>query len=162
MKYTVSIEIALPREQVLRLLEDPEHRAKWLEGLVLHEPLRGEDGQVGTESRVVFRTGKQTMECTETITRREPEDMRNVPSDRVVHYEREIVGNGMWSAARERLTESGPEGTLWASENEYRFTGPMRFVAPLLRGVFTKQSRKVMRDFKAFAEQGTDVRDAKG
>ena len=54
MKYTVSIEIALPRERVVQLLEDPVHRPKWLRGLVLHEPLRGVDGQVGTESRIVF------------------------------------------------------------------------------------------------------------
>ncbi|WP_454295310.1 SRPBCC family protein [Salana multivorans] len=160
MRYTVSIEIALPRERVIQLLEDPTHRPKWLRGLVSHEPVRGEDGQVGTESRVVFRSGQQTMECTETITRREPADLRRVPTDRVVHFEREITADGMWNAAREQLTEVGPESTLWVSENEYRFTGPMRLAAPFMRGVFIKQSRQHMQDFKAFTEQGTDVREA--
>ena len=102
------------------------------------------------------------MECTETITRREPANLHEVPSDRVVHFEREIVADGMWSAARERLTESGPESTLWVSENEYRFTGPMRWAAPFMRGAFIKQSRQHMQDFKAFAEHGTDVREANG
>lgn len=161
MRFTVSIEIALPRERVLQLLEGPAHRPKWLRGLVSHEPVHGADGQVGTESRVVFRSGQQTMECTETITRREPANLHEVPSDRVVHFEREIVADGMWSAARERLTESGPESTLWVSENEYRFTGPMRWAAPFMRGAFIKQSRQHMQDFKAFAEHGTDVREAK-
>ena len=67
----------------------------------------------------------------------------------------------MWNAVREELTESGPETTLWASESDYRFSGlPMRLVAPVMRGAFRKQSLQHMQDFKAFAEQGTDVREA--
>jgi hypothetical protein len=102
------------------------------------------------------------MEATETVTRREPADLAAIPPDGVVHYEREIVAEGMWSAARERLTAAGPGTTLWASENEYRFSGVMRLVAPLMRGVFRKQSLRHMQDFKAFAEHGTDVRDTEG
>ncbi|MGD9527253.1 SRPBCC family protein [Pseudonocardia sp.] len=163
MKYTVSIEIALPRETVVQLLADSEHLPKWLRGLVLHEPLSGMHGQVGTESRVVMQMGQQKMECTETITRREPADPHGIPRDSVVHFDREIVAEGMWSAVRDRLTEAGPETTLWASENEYRFSGlPMRLVGPVMRGAFRKQSQQHMQDFKAFAEQGTDVREAKG
>jgi hypothetical protein len=162
MKLTVSIEIALPRERVVQLLADPAHIPKWLRGLVLHEPLNGMHGQVGTESRVVMRMGRQTMELKETITRLEPADLHGIPRDSVVHFEREIVAKGMWSAARERLTEAGPETTLWASENEYRFSGlPMRLVAPFMRSAFRKQLQQHMQDFKAFAEQGTDVREAK-
>jgi hypothetical protein len=163
MKYTVSIEIALPREQVVQMLADPAHLPKWLRGLVLHEPLNGMHGHVGTESRVVMQMGRQKMELTETITRREPVDLHGIPSDAAVHYDREIVAEGVWSAARERFTEVGPEATLWASENEYRFSGvPMRLVGPFVRGALRKQSRRLMQDFKAFAEQGTDVRGATG
>ncbi len=162
MKYTVSIEIALTRERVAQLLADPAHVPKWLRGLVLHEPVSGEHGQVGTESRVVMRMGQQEMELTETITRREPANLHGIPRESVVHFEREIVAEGMWSAARERLTEAGPETTLWESENEYRFSLPMRLVAPFMRGAFRKQSLQHMQDFKAFAEQGTDVRGAEG
>jgi hypothetical protein len=69
----------------------------------------------------------------------------------------------MWSAVRDRLTEVGLETTLWVSENEYRFSGlPMRVVGLFMRGAFRKQSQQHMQDFKAFAEQGTDVREAKG
>ena len=38
----------------------------------------------------------------------------------------------------------------------------MRLVGLLMPGAFRKQSRQHMQDFKAFAEQGTDVREAKG
>lgn len=162
MNYTVSIEIALPRERVVQLLADSAHVPKWVRGVVLHEPLNGPHGQVGTRSRVVMRTGQQEMEAIETITRREPPDLHGIPKDSVVHFEREIVAEGMWNGARERFTETGPETTLWVSENEYRFSGLlMRLLAPFMRGVFRKQSQQHMRDFKAFAEQGTDVREAK-
>ena len=46
------------------------------------------------------------MELAETITRRDPTDLREIPRDSVVHFGREIVAEGMWSAARERLTRS--------------------------------------------------------
>jgi hypothetical protein len=159
MRYTVSTEIARPREEVAQLLADPAQLPKWLRGLVLHEPVSGTHGQLGTTSRVVLRMGQREMECTETVTRREPASLHGIPADSVVHFEREIVAEGMWSAARERLTESGPGTTHWESENEYRFDAvAMRLAGPLLRGAFRRQSRRHMRDFKAFAEQGTDVR----
>jgi hypothetical protein len=161
MKYTVSIEIAVPRERVAQLLADPAHMPMWLRGLVLHEPVSGTHGQVGTESRVVMQMGTQTMEATETITRREPANLHGIPRDSVVHFDREIVAKGMWSTARERLTEVGPETTLWESENEHRFSSvPMRLVGLVVPGAFRKQTRRHMQDFKAFAERGTDVRGA--
>lgn len=163
MKYTVSIEIALPRARVAQLLADPAHLPKWLRGMVLHEPISGAHGQVGTRSRVVLQTGKQTMECTETITRREPVDLEAIPQGSVVHFEREIVADGMWSAVRERLTEAGPQTTLWQSESEYRFSGMlMRLVGFMMPGAFRKQSLRHMEDFKAFAEHGQDVRENEG
>ncbi|MFD6138908.1 SRPBCC family protein [Promicromonospora sp. NPDC060271] len=97
----------------------------------------------------------------EAIARWQPADLHGIPRDSVVHLEREIVAKGMWNAARERFTETGPQTTLWVSENEYRFSGLLRLLAPFMRGVFRKQSQQHMQDFKAFAEQGTDVREAK-
>lgn len=161
MEYAVSIELAVPRERAVRLLADPALLPQWLRGLVLHEPLNGPHGQVGTASRVVLRRGRQTMEGTETITRREPATLEGLPSDAVVQFDREIVAEGMWSAVRDRLTEAGPGTTLWVSENEYRFSGrAMRLAAPLMRGAFRRASRQHMEDFAAFAERGADVRDA--
>ncbi|MFB9475032.1 SRPBCC family protein [Nonomuraea salmonea] len=162
VKYTNSIEIALPRERVAQLLADPAHAPKWLRGLVLHEPLNGVHGQLGTKSRVVMQSGQRQMECVETITRREPADLHEIPEGIVVHFDREIVGGGMWSVVRDRLTEAGPETTLWESESEYRFSGLlMRLMGLVMPGAFHKQSQQHMQDFKEFAEQGKDVRDGK-
>jgi hypothetical protein len=130
--------------------------------MVQHEPLSGVHGQVGTISRVVMQTGQQKFEGTETITRREPADLHRIPKGSVVHFEREIIGEGMWSVVRDRLTEASPDTTLWVSESEYRFSSLlMRLVGILMPGAFRKQSQQHMQDFKAFAEQGKDVREAK-
>jgi hypothetical protein len=162
MKYTNSIEIALPRQRVAQLLADPIHISKWLRDVVLHEPLTGIHGQLGTTSRVVMQSGQRTIECTETITRREPVDLHDIPDGVVVHFDREIVGAGMWSAVRDRLTEPNPGTTLWESESEYRFSSwAMRLLGLLMPGSFHKQSQQHMQDFKAFAEHGKDVRDRK-
>ncbi|UGT59561.1 SRPBCC family protein [Nocardia asteroides] len=163
MKYTNSIEIALPRERVAQLLADPAHIPKWLRGVVLHEPVRGVHGELGTESRVVLRTGNREVECVETITRREPAELRDIPAGAVVRFDREIVGAGMWSAVRDRLTEAGPGTTHWESESEYRFDSRLiRLLGRLLPGSFRKQSQQHMLDFKAFAEEGRDVREGSG
>jgi hypothetical protein len=162
MKYTVSIEIAMPREEVAQLLADPAHLPKWLRGMVVHEPLSGVHGQLGTKSRVVMQTGEQKFEGTEIITRREPADLRGIPKGSVVHFERELVAEGMWSVTRDRLTEAGPDKTLWESESEYQFSSLlMKLVGLLMPGTFRKQSLQHMQDFKVFAEHGTDVREGK-
>lgn len=159
MRYTTSVEIDVPRETVVQLLSEPAHLPKWLRGLVLHEPVNGVHGQLGTTSRVVFQMGKQRMEVTETITRRDPADLHAIPSSVVVHYDREIAGNGLWQAQRDRITEAGPQTTLWESDSEFRFDGLlMRLAGRVMPRSFRKQSRQVMEDFKAFAERGTDVR----
>ena len=158
MQYTTSIEIARPRGQVLALISDPAHAPKWLRGLVVHEPMRGIHGQVGTVSRVVFQMGGQRMEATETITRLEPQDLLAVPSSVVVHYEREIAAAGVWQAQRDRFCAAGPQTTLWESESEFRFDGLlMRLAGMFMPGSFRKQSRQHLFDFKAFAEHGTVV-----
>jgi hypothetical protein len=128
--------------------------------LVLHEPISGAPGEVGTKSRVVLQMGQQRVECIETVTRREPADLRQILKECVVHFDREIVGEGMWSVVRDHLTESSPEKTLWESDSEYRFSGLlMRLAGRLIPGAFRKQSQGHMQDLKAFAEQGKDVRE---
>ncbi len=55
------------------------------------------------------------MKAIETSTRREPAELGSIPTESVVHFDREIVRAGMWNLARERFTEASPENTLWES-----------------------------------------------
>lgn len=160
MKFTNSIEIALPREQVARLLSDPAHFPSWLRGLVSHEPEAGLHGHVGTRSRVVFRSGEREVRLTETITGRSPDDLDAIAPGTEVVFERELETEGMWSRVRDRLTEAGPGATHWQSDSEYRTASRFfRLVMLLTRRGFRQQTQQHLDDFKAFAEQGRDVRD---
>lgn len=162
MRFIDSIEIGLGREETLRLLSDPQYLPQWLRGLVSHEPVSGTHGEVGTVSKVVFRTGSTESEAVETVTAREPADLsrlEELAGEDEVYFERELVAEGMRNITRDRLFEMNPRRTRWESESEYLFDSlPMRLGAPLMRRAFQKQTRRHMQDFKAFAEQGIDVR----
>lgn len=159
MRFIDSIEIGLGREDTLRLLSDPQYLPQWLRGLVSHDPVSGTYGEVGTVSRVVFRTGSTETEAVETVTAREPADLTGLAGEDEVYFEREVVAEGMRNITRDRLFEMNPRRTRWESESEYHFDAlPMRLGAPLMRRMFQKQTRRHMQDFKAFAEQGVDVR----
>ena len=103
MKYTGSIKIDLPRKDVVRLISDADSIPKWLRGLKEHEPLSGSHGEVGTSSRIVFDTGGQEMDATETVVRQEPQDLENLQAAEIVYYDRELQAEGMWSISKDRF-----------------------------------------------------------
>ena len=159
MKFVDSVEIGLPRGEVVALFSDPELLPKWLRGVERLEPVSREYGEKGSVTRFVFRQGGNEMEELQTATVREPEDLTGIAGETDVIFEREQVAEGMRCTTRDRLIELNPRRTRWESENEYRFDDlMMRMAAPLMRSSFQKQTRVRMRDFKAFAEQGIDVR----
>jgi len=99
MKYT-----PCRRQRVAQLLADPAHLPKWLRGLMLHEPLSGIHGELGTKSRVVMQSGQRKIECTETITRREPVDLHGIPKGIVGRVDREEAA----STCRTRMWHARP------------------------------------------------------
>lgn len=150
MKYSVEIDIHLPRDQVIALFDDPDNLYKWQEGLLSFEPLSGEPGQPGAKSRLVFQMGKRRLEMIETIT------VRDLPDEFSGTYD----ASGVHNLVRNRFLELGPNQTRWVSENQFQFRGFMRLVALLFARQFPKQSLKYLQDFKAFAENGTEVKAA--
>lgn len=82
----------------------------------------------------LFPMGRPTFSsAAETITRREPADLRGIPGRSVVHFDREIVGAGMWSVVRDRLAEADPETTLWASDRRTVHVAGPWLLPPLVR-----------------------------
>jgi hypothetical protein len=149
MKYTVETEINLPREEVIRLFDSQKNRRKWQEGLQSFEHLSGEPGQPGAKSRLVFQMGKRRIEMIETITARELPDRFGGTYD----------AKGVHNIVENRFIETGPDTTKWESENEFQFSGFMKLIGFFMAKAFPKQSLKYMHDFKAFAEEGKDVRE---
>ena len=150
MKYTVDIEIDLPRSRVIELFDNTDNLYKWQEGLQSIEPLSGARTEEGSTSKLVFKMGKRDMEMVETITKKAPPEIYNATYD----------AKGVFNVVNNRFIEAGPDKTRWESENEFRFSGFMKVIGFLMKGAFPKQSLKYMKAFKAFAEDGTDVRES--
>lgn len=142
MKYTVDIDIDLPREKVIELFDNPDNMPKWQPELISFQPLSGEPGQKGATSKLIYKMGKREVEMIETITE------RKLPDVFAGTYETQGVLN--INANRfEALSESR---TKWISENEFKFSGFMSIMALFMKGSFKKQTGKYLEQFKAFAE----------
>lgn len=151
MKYTVSVDIDLPRERVIELFDSTENLYKWQRGLQSFTPIEGEPGQPGAKSEMVFQMGKRRFDLVETITRRELPDRFDCAYD----------AKGVHNVVQNRFIEIGPDKTRWEADQEFQFSGFMKLMGFCMPGAFKKQSLKYMQDFKAFAEDGVDVRDGK-
>lgn len=143
MKYTETITIDLPREQVISLFDNPENMEKWMEGLLGYEHLSGEPGTLGSKTSLRFQMGKRQIEMTETIT------ALNWPDSMTSTYETK----GVYNTVISRFRPLSDTQTEYVSEQEFRFDAlPMKLMGWLMPGAFRKQSRKYLQDFKKFAE----------
>lgn len=149
--YTVQIEIDLPRAKVIELFDSTDNLFKWQNGLQSFEHVSGEPGQAGAKSKLVYLNGKQRVELIETVTE------RNLPDEFNGIYEWSSGSNTL----RNRFIEISPTRTKWESTCSYEFRGfVLRMMAFFCPGMFRRQNMKFLRNFKAFAEEGRDVRDA--
>ena len=149
MKYTVAIDVDLPREKVIDLFDNPNNLAKWQKGLLSFEHLSGESGQPGAKSRLIFKFGKGKMEMIETITK------KNLPDE----FDGTYDAPGVFNIVKNRFIVVNQNRTRWECENEFRFTTLMMKVMGLfMKSAFPKQSMAFLLAFKSFAENGTDVR----
>ena len=148
--YTVSIDIELSRDRVLELFDSIENLYKWQKGLQSFEHKSGEPGQPGAISEMVFLNGKHRMVMTETITE------RNLPDEFNGIYE----WKGGMNTLVNRFIVLGPERTRWESTCAYTFSSiPMKLMGLFCRGMFKKQNMLFLEAFKAFCEEGRDIRD---
>jgi hypothetical protein len=149
MKYSISIDLDLPRARVIELFDCTENLYKWQRGLQSFEALDGDPGQPGARSKMVFQMGKRKIEMVETITKRDLPDAFDGTYD----------GQGVHNVVKNRFVELGPDKTRWESDQEFQFKGFMKLIGFFMPGAFKKQSLKYAQDFKAFAEDGVDVRN---
>jgi carbon monoxide dehydrogenase subunit G len=148
MKYTTEIVINLPREEVIKKLDNPENMKHWQRGLVNYEILRGSPGTEGAQMKLIYKMGKRDMVLTETIIK------NNFPEEFHATYDTKGVHN----VQQNYFTEIESGKTKWTSESEFQFAGfGMKMMGFLMPGAFKKQSLKYLTDFKNFAENGTSV-----
>ena len=144
-KYTLEIDIALPRDRVIELFDNPDNMPKWQPELLEFTPTNGTPGQVGAKSNLRYQMGKREVEMTETVTRRELPDV----------FAGTYEAKGVWNEVINRFQEVSPDETKWIIETEFRCTGFMKLIAFLMPGSFKKQSFKCMKRFKSFAENAS-------
>ena len=148
MKYSTEIIIDLPREEVIRKLDNAENMKHWQHGLVNYKLLEGIPGKEGATMELEYQMGKRNMVLTETITKNQ------FPSEFHAKYDTKSVHN----IQRNFFYEIAPNQTKWVSESEFKFAGfGMKLMGFLMPGAFKKQSLKYLKDFKNFAEHGTSV-----
>ncbi|MBT3252521.1 MAG: SRPBCC family protein [Candidatus Marinimicrobia bacterium] len=142
MKYTVELDINLPIDRVIELFDNTENMYKWMEGLQSFESLEGTPGQVGAKSKMVFISGKREIEMVETIT------VKNLPDEFSAIYE----ANGVYNIVKNHFIAKGEALTRYITEQEFQFTGFMKFMAFFMPGAFKKQSMQHLKAFRTFAE----------
>jgi hypothetical protein len=142
MKYTCEIVIDKPREEVIKLFDNPDNMKYWQKGLVSFEHITGEPGKPGAESLLRYKMGKREIEMIETIT------YRSLPDEFHGNY----VARGVTNIQKNYFKDEGDK-TRWISEAEFKFSGFMKIMAFLMgKKAFQKQTQTYMEDFKAFAE----------
>jgi hypothetical protein len=141
MKYSCELEIKLPRARVIELFDNPDNLSKWQPGLLRFEPLSGTPGQPHAKSKLTYRQGKGEFVLIETIT------VRDLPEEFSGTYESKLGT----STVRNRFVESGTS-TRWLLDTEFQGVGIMKLLAPLMSGAIRKETLKMVKAFKIFAE----------
>ena len=150
MKYTCEITIDLPREEVVRKLDNVDNMKYWQRGLLDYEVISGIPGEEGTKMRLDYKMDKRTISMVETISK------RDFPNEFNATYE----SKGVYNIQRNTFHEVEPNKTKWVSESEFQFSSfGMRLMGWLMPGLFKKQSMKYLEDFKNFAEKGETVQN---
>ena len=142
MKYSLQIEIKLPRERVIELLDNPDNMKHWQPGLISYELISGDAGQPGAKMRLNYKMGRREVEMIETLT------VRNLPEELSGTYE----AKGVWNLVKNTFEETPQGTTIWKTENEFKMKGFMKIMGALMPGAFKKQSYKYLKLFKEFAE----------
>ncbi|MEJ2584956.1 MAG: SRPBCC family protein [Robiginitalea sp.] len=151
MKYTTEIEIELPRDEMLALLDDPQNMKHWQRGLQSFRQLSGEPGKEGARMELEYLMGKRHLLLVETIIK------RDFPREYHLTYDSKGVHN-----IQKNYFEELEEGRCkWISESEFQFSNfPMKLMGWLMPKAFKKQSLTYLRDFKNFAETGASVAES--
>lgn len=147
MKYTHSIIIDLPREDVVKKFSNHDNFKQWQRGFVYFKQKSGKLGEAGSTNELKYKMGKREVGMIETILR------NDLPQE----FESTYEAKGVYNIQLNRFRKIDENTTEWVSENEFKFSGFMKLMGWLMPGAFKKQSWQYMQDFKAFAEEGKSV-----
>ena len=145
MKFICTVTIQQPIEKVAELFADPAYLKEYQEGFEKKELVSGEAGQVGAISNLYYKTGKRTMELTETIL------VNNLPHEFMGQYHHKFTDNTMKSMFT-ALSENETKYDAEIHYTEFRGT-PVKVIKFFFHKFFKKQVQKWLNNFKIFAER---------
>lgn len=143
MRYQVVVDIDLPLKEVVQKFENTENYYDWMKGLEKIEQVKGEPGEEGAETYLIFNTGKRKMKMLEKVLR------NDLPASYLVSYE----VKGVYNEVDNQFEALDKNRTQYTTDNLFEFKGIMKLMAFLMRGSFKKQSLKYLNDFKKFVEK---------
>lgn len=148
MQYTCEIIIDRPRDRVVAVFDDPDAISKWQPTFVRMEPVSGEPGTPGAQTRLIHHENGREMVMLETI------ETRNLPDEMSLVFEMRGL-MGVWNRVHNRFEAVAADKTRWVMESEFKFRGLMALMAPFMRGAFPKQTQQSMQLFKDYVESQT-------
>lgn len=142
MKYKIEIDIELPKERIISLLEDRKNDSKWQEGLKSFHHIDGTAGEIGSKSKITYVFGKKEIDITETIIKKSSDET-------TFEYESNMVYN----IVKNKFVSIDESTTKWKQYQDFRgksiLLRTMIFIMP---NMFKKQSVQFLNNFKKFAE----------
>jgi hypothetical protein len=144
MKFSCKTEINSPLNKVIQLWDNPENLKKWQDGFTSYEHLSGTPGQPGAKAKIIYNNRNHVIELTETIIN------NNLPDELHALYEHIHMSNTM----KTRFNDIGGGRTSYEMVvDDIKFNKFLpRIIAALFPGMFRKQSRKWLDNFKSFVE----------
>ncbi len=145
MKFTCTVDIDLPRKEVIALWENPENLAQWQDGFQYMEHISGEKGKAGAKSKMAYIMNGKEMILEETIV------SSNLPIDFTGYYKSDKTENTM----ENYFTELSENQTRWEANIHYTLMEGfiLKLILKLFPSMFQKQTQKWMDQFKVFAER---------
>ena len=147
MKYTEEIIINKPLNEVIDLFKSPDNLKCWQRGMKSTKLLKGKSGEEGAKRKLSIRLEGRDISMIETITK----------CDLPHHWHARYTSQGLISYQENYFEKRGKHQTYWKNSSEFQFEGYMKIVGRLLPGIFKRRSKTIMKDFKAFAENGVTV-----
>ena len=145
MKFTCSVTIQKPLQEVADYFANPAYLGEYQESFQKKELVSGEMGQEGAISKIFYADGKRKMELTETILK------NDLPNEFIGQYHHKHMDNTM----KCKFIALDDNHTRYEYEYEYtRIDWVMpRLMSILFPGMYKKPAQKWLRQFKEFVEK---------
>lgn len=145
MKFTCTVTVKKPREEVVELFSNPKYLKEYQEGFIRKQHIFGNEGQTGAISKMYYKMGKGDMELTETITN------NNLPDSFEAQYHHKHTDNTMLCTFTE-LDDTATQCDWVIEYTAFRgfFINVMKTLFP---SMFKKQVQKWLNNFKTFVEK---------